>query len=174
MVYVPFTSPKTIVDLVATADRCICYAGCHRKIALICAIGGQPLAAASAAEAAGLQGKYWEMHDIIFQNQPNWESTRADQRDAKFEALATQVGLNMDQFRSDIGSKKIGTKINTDRSLGIKMGVNSTPTLFINGKMASDDMVSDAMSGNGDKLRDRLDQLIKENGGTPPARTTTQ
>ena len=44
------TSPKTIVDLVATADRCICYAGCHRKIAIICAIGAQPLAAASARQ----------------------------------------------------------------------------------------------------------------------------
>jgi|JI10StandDraft_1071094.scaffolds.fasta_scaffold00651_15 protein-disulfide isomerase len=132
------------------------------------------LAAASATEAAGLQGKYWEMHDLVFQNQPDWKTALADQRDAKFESLAVQLGLNIDQFRSDIAGSKVSTKINTDRSIGIKMNVSSTPTIFINGSKATDTIVSDLMSGTGDQLRDRLDTLIKENGGTPPARTTAQ
>ncbi|MGB3023591.1 MAG: thioredoxin domain-containing protein [Candidatus Saccharimonadales bacterium] len=132
------------------------------------------LAAASAAEAAGLQGKYWEMHDLVFQNQPDWKSALADQRDAKFEALASQLGLNIDQFRTDIAGSKVSIKINTDRALGLKMNVDSTPTLFINGSKASDEIVRDLMSGTGDKLRDRLDSLLKEAGDTPPSRTTVQ
>ncbi len=132
------------------------------------------LAAASAAEAAGLQGKYWEMHDSLFLNQDTWKAASADQRDARFQALATQLGINIDQFRTDVTSKEIATKIDTDRALGIKMGVSSTPTIFVNGKLASEETVSNVMSSNGDALRDQLDRLIKENGGTPPTRTTTQ
>lgn len=132
------------------------------------------LAAASAAEAGGLQGKYWEMHDLVFQNQPDWKNALADQRDAKFEALASQLNLNLDQFRTDIASKKVSTKIETDRSLGYKMNVDSTPTLFINGTKADESIVRDLMGGKTDSMRDRLDTLIRDAGGTPPARSTAQ
>lgn len=131
-------------------------------------------AAAATAEAAGLQGKYWEMHDLLFQNRDTWAPMTAEARNTTFEGYASQLGLSIDQFKSDLASKKVADKINTDRALGIKVGVDSTPTLYLNGRKVSDDAVKDLMQQKGDKLRDQLDAQITQDGGTPPARTTSQ
>lgn len=127
-------------------------------------------AAAAAAEAAGLQGKYWPMHDQLFETRDSWNTMTAEQRASAFEGYASQLGLNLDQYRSDISSQKVAEKINTDRALGLKVGVNSTPTLFLNNNLVDKDTITDVMQAKGDKLRDKLDALIKQNGGTPPAR----
>lgn len=88
--------------------------------------------AARAAEAAGKQGKFWEMHDLLFENQNEWsESMNAK---SKFESYASQLGLNMDQFKTDRDSKEVGEKINKDYQSGVASRVNGTPTFFLNGK----------------------------------------
>lgn len=131
-------------------------------------------AAAATAESAGLQGKYWEMHDMLFQNHETWSVVTPAERDTIFEGYASQLGLNLTQFRSDLSSQKVADKINTDRALGTKSGVDSTPTLYLNGAKIESDIVTDLMQNKGDKLRDKLDALIRQSGGTPPARVTTQ
>jgi len=84
------------------------------------------LIAAEAAEAAALQGKFWEMHDILYENQamlspdnlPEW---------------AQEVGLDLKKFGAAIREEDIARRIKEDRSSGIRSGVNGTPTFFING-----------------------------------------
>lgn len=90
------------------------------------------LNAARAAEAAGLQGKFWEMHDLIFENQNAWK----DGFDVRpvFEAYATKLGLNLEMYRRDIGSETVERRIFLDGKRGHALGVQGTPTLFMNGK----------------------------------------
>src|SRR6185437_8904173 len=81
---------------------------------------------ALANEAAGAQGKYWEMHDILFQKQSEWESL-SDPLD-KFAEYAQQVGVaNIDQFKSDITSKKYLSKIQTDYDQANGLSLQGTP-----------------------------------------------
>ncbi len=84
------------------------------------------LIAAEAAEAAAIQGKFWEMHDLLFEQQkllkpeiiPSW---------------AERIGLNLEQFGNDIKQGVVEKRIKEDRQSGIRSGVNGTPTFFING-----------------------------------------
>lgn len=87
--------------------------------------------AARAAEAAGKQGKFWEMHDILYERQSEW-SGLSDAR-GKFEEYAGELGLDIEKFKTD-REEAIGT-INVDVELGKKAGVQSTPTFIINGQM---------------------------------------
>ena len=81
--------------------------------------------AAIAAEAAGKQGKFWEMHDLIFENQ---EMLNTDY----LFSLAGMIGLDPAQFAKDLTSKKIMNKIETDFESGLRSGVNGTPSFFLN------------------------------------------
>lgn len=83
--------------------------------------------AAQTAEAAGEQGKFWEMYDYLFTNQSNFS-------DQFFSEAATNVGLDKSKFDKDIDSEAIKNKITKDISVGQKLGVDSTPTFFLNGK----------------------------------------
>ena len=88
--------------------------------------------AATVAEAAGKQGKFWEMHDLIFQNQSDW----SEEKNAAifFAKYAQELGLDLTRFQTDIASDDIKAKIENDYKSGVKAGVNSTPSFFLNGK----------------------------------------
>lgn len=90
--------------------------------------------AARAAEAAGLQGKFWEMHDALYDasNWTNW-STSSDPT-TLYNQYATQIGLNLTQFKTDFSSSKVNDLINADMSAGSALNVQGTPTYFLNGK----------------------------------------
>jgi protein-disulfide isomerase len=90
------------------------------------------LNAARAAEAAGLQGKFWEMHDLIFENQNVWKDL-FDVRPT-FEGYASKLGLNLEMYRRDIGSQLVEQRIFLDGKRGHALGVQGTPTLFMNGR----------------------------------------
>lgn len=84
-----------------------------------------------AAEAAGAQGKFFEMHDLLFQNQNEWEnSTNPNEQ---FEKYAQELKLDVEKFKADVASKKFDKKIEQDVNDGYAVGVNATPTFFING-----------------------------------------
>ncbi len=87
---------------------------------------------ARAAEAAGAQGKFWEMHDLLFENQKEW----SDQKNAvdNFVKYAESLGLNGEQFKSDIDSKEVKQKVNEDYNGGTLLKISGTPTFFLNGK----------------------------------------
>jgi protein-disulfide isomerase len=82
--------------------------------------------AAITAEAAGKQDKFWEMHDLIFENQ--------DRLNTNFlMSLSESIGLDMKQFAKDSKSTEIQNKIEMDFESGVRSGVNGTPGFFING-----------------------------------------
>ena len=81
---------------------------------------------AIAAEAAGKQGKFWEMHDLIFENQNKLSKDY-------LLSLADDMGLDLAQFAIDSKSEAILSKIERDFDSGIRSGVNGTPTFFLNG-----------------------------------------
>jgi protein-disulfide isomerase len=85
------------------------------------------LTAAYVAEAAGLQNKFWPVHDLIFENQQNLST----QQLLKYAAAA---GTDLDKLGGDIVSKEIINKVEEDMEGGARSGVNGTPTFFINGK----------------------------------------
>ena len=82
--------------------------------------------AAIAAEAANLQGKFWEMHDAIYENQGSLNELFL------FE-LAEKIGLNVSQFKTDIQKAELEDKVDSDFESGIMSGVNGTPSFFVNG-----------------------------------------
>ena len=88
--------------------------------------------AAYAAEAAGLQNKYWEMNDLLFNSQDSW--SKLGDPTNYFIDLAKQLKLDSDKFKKDIVSQSVKDRIQSDLSEGEKIGVNSTPSLFLNGK----------------------------------------
>lgn len=91
-------------------------------------------AAAAAAEAAGQQGKYWEMHDLIYDRQDQWSSAQANERNAIFTDYAKQLGLNEQQFTDDMAKPEVTKKINFDTALARLNQVQGTPTIFLNGE----------------------------------------
>ncbi len=90
------------------------------------------LLAAKAAEAAGVQGKFWEMHDVLYDKQDEWSSA-LNARD-KFMVYATTLGLDMTKFAQDLNSKEIEDKIRAEMKEGVALGVQGTPSFFVNGK----------------------------------------
>ncbi len=87
---------------------------------------------AKAAEAAGKQGKFWEMYELLFINQKNW----AESKTAKiiFESYAKDLKLDMEKYAIDLESKETTDKITADQKSGYKAKVDSTPTFYINGQ----------------------------------------
>ena len=119
-------------------------------------------AAAAAAEAAGLQDKYWEMHDKIYETQSEWSSASPEKRTDYFVSYAKDIGVtDIDKFKEDMASNAISKKINFDLALGNKSGVTGTPAFFLNGKAVSEKVFSSILSGDGSELRKVLDEAIK-------------
>lgn len=87
--------------------------------------------AAWAAEAAGKQNKFWEMHDILFEKQKEWENS--GNADEYFRGYAQTLNLNIEQFGKDINSEEIKNKVENDFQSGLRSDINSTPTFFLNG-----------------------------------------
>jgi protein-disulfide isomerase len=90
------------------------------------------LAAARAAEASGLQGRFWEMHDLIYEHQKDWHEA-FDVRPI-FEGYAKTIGLDVEQFARDNTSEIVERRIFLDGKRGHSLGVQGTPTVFLNGK----------------------------------------
>ena len=86
--------------------------------------------AALAAEAAGLQGRFWQMHDVLYREQTVW--SKAPNTRELFESYAGTIGLNLDQFRKDMDSEKAKERVDSDHARGDSLGIKVTPTLFIN------------------------------------------
>jgi len=82
--------------------------------------------AAEAAEAAGAQGRFWQMHDVLFENQRHLAPQ-------DLLAYAQALGLDLDEFMADLRDHRYAPKVREDFMSGIRSGVNGTPTFFING-----------------------------------------
>lgn len=94
------------------------------------------LLAAKASEAAALQGKFWEMHDILYDKQEEWgEALNAREF---IMIYANTLKLDIKKFSNDLESKIIEDKILAEFKEGVKLGVQGTPTFFLNGKKVED------------------------------------
>ena len=125
------------------------------------------LAAAATAEAAGKQGKFWQMHDLLFANQSSWSSQNARQRTETFLGFARQIGLDENKFTQDQASAEVSQKIGFDQALGRKSDVSSTPTFFLNGKQ-----IEQSVWGNDEEFRKVIDAELEKQGVKPPKEPT--
>ena len=89
-------------------------------------------AAARAAEAAGAQGKFFEMHDLIYEKQSEWSSS--PQAANFFKQYAEQLGLDVEKYEDDYGSGQTTDRINAAVKLGQDMELSATPTFYLNGE----------------------------------------
>lgn len=117
------------------------------------------LAAAASAEAAGLQGKFWEMHDLLFENQSDWTNANTEQRTVIFRGYASALALDMEKFDVDLASKNVTQKINFDMALGKSAGTTATPTFFLNGAKVEGAVADGIVQGDLSGIRAQLDQL---------------
>ena len=86
--------------------------------------------AAQTAFAAGLQGKFWEMHDKLYANQKSW----AEETNPKeiFIGYAKDLGLDLDKFKQDLDENSTKQFISNEANKAVSIGINSTPTFFVN------------------------------------------
>ncbi|OGM29902.1 hypothetical protein A2630_03985 [Candidatus Woesebacteria bacterium RIFCSPHIGHO2_01_FULL_44_10] len=90
------------------------------------------LVSAQAAEAAGLQGKLWEMHNALFEHQADW--SELDDPTSKFIEYATNLELDIEKFANDLASDEVNQKVKDDLDSALDLKINATPTFFMNGK----------------------------------------
>jgi protein-disulfide isomerase len=110
--------------------------------------------AAWAAEAAGLQGHFWEMHDLLYREQANWSKTKDVQ--PLFTSYAGILGLDLDRFKKDMDSEEVKEKVESDQKKGEALGVKNTPTIFINNQSVP------PTSLNPTDLRAAIDAALRE------------
>jgi len=91
--------------------------------------------AALATEAASLQGRFWEMHDLLYEKQATW-SKEPDVRPL-FESYAQELHLNVPRFKKDLESEQVAAQVDRQREYGVSRGVQNTPTLFINSQLVT-------------------------------------
>ena len=94
--------------------------------------GQESVNAALAARAAGEQGKFWEYHDLLYENQGSGNSGAFS--DDKLLGFARELGLDVERFESDLRSEKIGAAVQEDFEAGQSAGISGTPTFEINGQ----------------------------------------
>jgi protein-disulfide isomerase len=125
--------------------------------------------AAAVAEAAGLQGKFWEMHNKLYETQSSWETLNSSERTDFFVSYAKELGLNTETFKTDLASAKVNQKISYDQAVGKKINVNATPTFYLNGKGLDQSSWSDQ-----DKLDATSVAEMKNNGISVPETPAAQ
>ncbi len=109
--------------------------------------------AAVAAEAAGLQGRFWEMHDLLYREQPAW-SKAADPAEL-FNSYAGMLKLNLEQFKKEMAGEKATGLVAADVERGRSLGVKTTPTIFINNR----ELPRDKKTSNG--IRAMIDAALQ-------------
>jgi peptidylprolyl isomerase/peptidyl-prolyl cis-trans isomerase B (cyclophilin B) len=95
--------------------------------------------AAEAAEAAGAQGMFWEMHDLLFQRQSEWAQISADQLPAVLSTYAQELGLDVDQFDQAIQDQTYQMKVMESYNTAASMGLGGTPSFIVNGRFYPSD-----------------------------------
>lgn len=106
-----------------------------------------------AVESAGLQGKFWEMHEKVFLTQSDWANL-TDPTDV-FIGFAKELGLNTDKFISDLSSPEMTNKVKNDTADGNAVGLSETPTFYINGQKVS-------LTGSFDQLKSLIQAEINK------------
>lgn len=109
---------------------------------------------ARAAEAAGLQGKFWEMHDMLYLQRNEW--LRAADLQAAFAEFARRLNLDVDRFKWDFSGEEVAKRVAADRARAAALGLDRTPTIYINGQLA--ELQGDVEKG----LHNDIDAALKK------------
>lgn len=117
--------------------------------------------AALAAEAAGKQNKFWEMHDKLFENNKALN-------DDNYIKFAGELGLNVEQFKKDMADPELKKKITAQQAQGVTLGARGTPAFFINGRFLSGAQPFPNFKTLIDEEMKKADKLIA--GGTPKSK----
>lgn len=124
-------------------------------------------AAAATAQAAGAQGKYWEMNELLFNEQENWQAAEVNIRNDIFLSYAEQLKLNLDKFREDTASQDITKKIDFDVALGGMQNVVGTPTFLIDGEVINTQASENALEDAIKSALDKAGVAVKEETAQP-------
>jgi protein-disulfide isomerase len=109
---------------------------------------------ARAAEAAGLQGKFWEMHDLLYLERGKW--TKAADPRSEFSEFARRMELDVERFNRDFSGEEVAKRVRDDHERAAALGLDRTPVVFINGRRVE-------LQGEVEKgLRDDIDAALKE------------
>jgi protein-disulfide isomerase len=111
------------------------------------------MAAAMAAEAAGKQGKFWEMHDKLFEN-------AKELTDENFAKWADEIGIDTAKFKKDLEDEGLKKKVLDQQKLGMSLGARGTPAFFINGRYLSGAQPAPAFKAVIDEEMKKADALI--------------
>jgi len=111
--------------------------------------------AAQAAEAAGIQGKFWEMHDILFEKQSEWDSLKGDELENAFIGYAHELNLDQKQFIKNLNSKTVKNLVEAEYQSARQGGLTGTPSFFLNGEQVR--------PGELENFRTLIRQAIEEN-----------
>jgi len=118
------------------------------------------MAAAQAAEAARMQDRFWEMHDLLYENQDLWKDDVNPR--TIFLTFAGDLGLDKGRFIRDMDGEQVKLRIEVDQSDGVALGVNGTPTVFIEGRELRPDLT------NPEEIRKGIEfYLTKKASATP-------
>ncbi|MEK6279904.1 MAG: thioredoxin domain-containing protein [Acidobacteriota bacterium] len=120
------------------------------------------LAAAQAAEAARMQNRFWEMHDMLYENQDLWKDDKTP--NSTFVKFATDLGLDRARFERDFDSDQVRFRIEADRDAAVRLGIESTPAILINGRKLRPEAT------NPDGIRKGIDLMLapqRENSAAP-------
>lgn len=115
------------------------------------------MAAHRAAEAAGKQGQFFGMHDLLFARQSQWSN--ASNASAIFESFAQELQLDLDQFKTDVASQEVFDRISQHLDSGNQLDISSTPTLFLNGAKIDNPATLDELK---QIIQDAIDQAKAE------------
>lgn len=115
-------------------------------------INKNALPAAQAAEAARMQNRFWEMHDLLYEKQNEWKD-EADPR-PRFLKFAQDLGLDVERFTKDVDGEQVQFRIEADKDAALAQGIQETPTLLINGRRLKTDAV------NADGIREGIEVML--------------
>jgi protein-disulfide isomerase len=121
--------------------------------------------ASNAAACADEQGKFWEMHDQLFNQQDQWNGQATSRPKSKFQEYAKAIGLNVDQWEACFDAKKYEPRIKANEQMAIKRGASQTPTFVIGNKMIGGAISFDHFKA----LVDSALVLAKTDSGKPAA-----
>jgi len=142
-------------------------------------------AAHRAAEAASNQGKFWEMHNLLYERRDSWASSGGTSNSGVpistnnptpiFEQYAQELGVNMDQYKTEANSSETLAIINTDTTKGKEHGVDSTPTFFLDGVKIDDANTLTTADAFEKRIQEAIDAKLAEsqNSQSKAADTTT-
>jgi protein-disulfide isomerase len=121
------------------------------------------LIAAQAAEAARVQNRFWEMHDLLYQNQDAWKDDKNPK--ARFVKYAGDLGLDTARFEQDLFSDQVRFRLQADLDAAARLGINGTPTILINGRQ----MKTEATNADGIRKGIELMMARQGQGTTAPS-----